>query len=91
MTFNEWWEATKNLEKVGVPDILKKALKDLAYEAWCESRYQQNVTKTLLGFYPTHLKVWADDLEEDIGYISQLVKFLRTLGEKLEEGKIKEV
>lgn len=42
MTFDEWWEATKNPDKVEVPGILKKALKELAYEAWCESRYQQN-------------------------------------------------
>lgn len=39
MTFDEWW-ATKDLEKAQVPQILKNALKDLAYEAWCESRYQ---------------------------------------------------
>ena len=43
MTFDEWW-ATKDLEKAEVPGVLKKALKELAYEAWCESRYQQNPT-----------------------------------------------
>ena len=47
MTFDEWWEATKNLEDTGVPEVLKKALKELAYEAWCESRYQQNPTSRL--------------------------------------------
>ena len=44
MTFDEWWEETKNLEDAEVPEVLKKALKELAYEAWCESRYHQNHT-----------------------------------------------
>ena len=43
MTFDEWW-TTKDLDKAKVPGILRQALKDLAFEAWCESRYQQ-ITK----------------------------------------------
>ena len=44
MTFDEWWE-TKHMDEVDVPNVLKKALKELAYEAWCESRYQQKKTQ----------------------------------------------
>lgn len=43
MTFDEWWEATKNFDKVEIPGILKKAIKEFAYEVWCESRYQQKI------------------------------------------------
>lgn len=40
MVFDEWW-ATKDLEQAQAPGILKAALKELAYEAWCESRHHQ--------------------------------------------------
>lgn len=33
MTFDEWW-ATTDLEKAGVPGILKQALKEFAKDAW---------------------------------------------------------
>ena len=41
MTFDEWW-ATKDVEKLDMPNVLKHALKDLAYQAWDNSRYEQN-------------------------------------------------
>lgn len=44
MTFDEWW-ATKDLVKVQIPNILKAALKEIAYEAWCESRYHHQTKK----------------------------------------------
>ena len=44
MTFDEWW-TTKDIDKSEITGSLKKALKELAYEAWCESRYHQNLTK----------------------------------------------
>lgn len=43
MTFDEWW-ATKGMEKVELPDNLKTGIKNLAHEAWWESRDQQNLT-----------------------------------------------
>ncbi len=43
MTFDEWW-ATKGIKITYTPCTLRDALKELAYEAWCESRYQQNLT-----------------------------------------------
>lgn len=48
MTFDEWW-ATKDIEKANIPGILRNALKELAYEAWCESRYQQKPPETHKG------------------------------------------
>lgn len=48
MTFDEWW-AIKEVEKADVPYILKRALKELAYEAWCASRYHQNLTSQSSG------------------------------------------
>jgi len=42
MLFDEWW-ATKDVGKAYIPGVLKEALKELAYEAWCESRYQLGI------------------------------------------------
>ncbi len=48
MTFDEWW-ATKGIKITYTPCTLRDALKELAYEAWCESRYQQNLTSKCSG------------------------------------------
>lgn len=45
---------------------------------------------TLLGFRPSHLREWADDLYRPTGYVSTLVKFLRDLADSVESGKIVE-
>ena len=47
--------------------------------------------KTFLGFLPAHFRAWANVMDEERGYESQLTQFLKRLAGAVDMGEVNEL